>query len=102
MTMPIGGIPIGGIEGIGALKPGGANDAATPGAGGASFSEMLAGLVNQSGATDSAVKDLSIGGDRDLHDITLAVELESMAFELAVEVRNKLVDAYNEIFRMSI
>ena len=46
--------------------------------------------------------DLAVGGEQDLHDIVLAVEMESIAFELAVQIRNRLVDAYSEIFRMSI
>ena len=32
----------------------------------------------------------------------LAVEMESIAFELAIQIRNRLVDAYNESFRMAI
>ena len=70
--------------------------------GGASFGDMLAGLAQQSGVADTAVENLAIGGDMDLHDVTLAAELESMSFELAVAIRNRLVDAYNEIFRMSV
>jgi flagellar hook-basal body complex protein FliE len=38
----------------------------------------------------------------DLHDVVLAAEMESLAFNLAVEIRNRLVDAYGEISRMQI
>ncbi len=38
----------------------------------------------------------------DLHDAVLAAELESLSFDLAVQIRNRLVDAYQEIFRMSV
>jgi flagellar hook-basal body complex protein FliE len=100
MAMHISGIPAGGIEGVAPLAP--RMDAPGAGTAGASFGDMLAGLASQTGATDAAVEDLAVGGERDLHDVTLAVELESMAFELALEIRNKLVDAYNEIFRMAV
>ncbi|MEZ4502248.1 MAG: flagellar hook-basal body complex protein FliE [Dehalococcoidia bacterium] len=99
--MQISGItpnPIPGIGGIGAPSVG--SEATS--SGGASFGDMLAGLAQQSGLADNAVENLSVGGDMDLHDVTLAAELESISFELAVEIRNKLVDAYTEIFRMSI
>ena len=54
------------------------------------------------GQSDAALADLAVGGDRDLHDVVLAVEMESIAFELAVQIRNRLVEAYQEIFRMSV
>ena len=49
-----------------------------------------------------ALADLAVGGEQDLHDAVLAVEMESIAFELAVQMRNRLVEAYQEIFRMSV
>ncbi len=66
------------------------------------FASLLAGLGEMQSEADAALADLAIGGDRDLHDVVLAVEMESIAFELAVQIRNRLVDAYQEIFRMSV
>ena len=63
---------------------------------------MLDGLQSfeQQGAT--ALTDLTAAREMDLHDVVLAAEMESIAFNLAVEIRNRLVDAYGEIFRMQI
>ena len=66
------------------------------------FAQLLAGLGEMHGQSDAALADLAVGGDRDLHDVVLAVEMESIAFELAVQIRNRLVEAYQEIFRMSV
>ncbi len=66
------------------------------------FASLLAGLGEMQGEADAALADLAIGGDRDLHDVVLAVEMESIAFELAVQIRNRLVEAYQEIFRMGV
>jgi flagellar hook-basal body complex protein FliE len=103
--MQISGITPTPIPGVGGIPPLGSPSTgadAAAGAGGGSFGDMLAGLAQQAGSADNAVENLAIGGDMDLHEVTLAAEMESMAFELAVEIRNKLVDAYSEIFRMSV
>jgi len=51
---------------------------------------------------DDAVTRLATGQDNDLHDVMLSVESEGLAFDLAVQIRNRLVDAYSEIFRMQV
>lgn len=90
------------IGGVGASRP---LIPATPPSeegGEGQFASLLAGLGEMQGDADAAIADLAVGGDRDLHDVVLAVEMESIAFELAVQIRNRLVDAYQEIFRMSV
>ncbi|MEX2373414.1 MAG: flagellar hook-basal body complex protein FliE [Dehalococcoidia bacterium] len=99
---------IGGIDGgLGLNGAGGLGDAAgvptNPGAGtGNSFGQMLDALSGASHEADTAVADLATGGDRDLHDVVLSVEMESLAFDLAVQIRNRLVEAYSEVFRMQV
>jgi flagellar hook-basal body complex protein FliE len=66
------------------------------------FGNLLAQLSSASGDADSAIAELATGGERDLHDVMLAMEMESLSFELAVQVRNRLVEAYSEIFRMQV
>ncbi|MEX2032532.1 MAG: flagellar hook-basal body complex protein FliE [Dehalococcoidia bacterium] len=106
MAIPgLGSIASVGNPGIGAT--GGLADAvgapANPGAGtGNSFGQMLDALSGVSGEADGAVADLATGGDRDLHDVVLSVEMESLAFDLAVQIRNRLVEAYSEVFRMQV
>ncbi len=69
---------------------------------GPSFATLLESLGQASGTADRGVEDLATGEEKDLHDVVLAVEMESMSFELAVQIRNHLVDGWNEIFRMSV
>ncbi len=72
--------------------------------GGSGFADMLGKAINQlqsvTDEADSKVQALATGGDVELHDVMLAVEAESMAMSLATTVRNKAVEAYQEIFRM--
>ena len=66
------------------------------------FGGLLDALQQTGAQADAALADLAVGGDMDLHDVVLAVEVESIAFELATQLRNRLVCAYQEIFRMNV
>ena len=94
----------GGIGSIGSIGSGAASGAsrAASGAEAGGFERMLAGLTDAQGQADQAVGDLAVGSERDLHDTVMAVEMESLSFDLAVQIRNRMVDAYTEIFRMSV
>jgi flagellar hook-basal body complex protein FliE len=70
--------------------------------GGNAFAQLLADLGNSSKSADGALNDLATGGTADLHDVVLSTQFESLAFDLAVQVRNRLVDMYSEVFRMQI
>lgn len=77
--------------------------AAPPAAG---FADLLGKAINDlqsvSDTADQKVNALATGEDVELHDVMLAVEAESMAISLATQVRNKAVEAYQEVFRMQI
>jgi len=49
---------------------------------------------------DTAVKELASGGD--MTQAIIAMEKADMSFNMMVEVRNKLVNAYEEIMRMQV
>lgn len=42
------------------------------------------------------------GGNQDLHQVALATQQSELAFELFMQVRNKVVSAYQEIMRMQM
>lgn len=47
-------------------------------------------------------KELATGGDVELHDVMIAAEKASISMSLTTQVRNKLLEAYQEIMRMSV
>jgi flagellar hook-basal body complex protein FliE len=49
-----------------------------------------------------AQTDLLTGNARDMHTAVLSVEKASLALDLVVSVRNKALEAYQEIMRMPI
>jgi len=94
------------IDGLGPLRytPLGRPAAAEPAA--PEFRETLAsalGKVNdlQLGAGEQ-VNRLVSGEDVDLHEVMISSEEASVAFDLMMEIRNKLLDAYQEIMRMHV
>jgi len=77
---------------------------ATPASG--SFGDMLSSAIQsiesqQNKASDSIQKFLS-GENEELHTTVLATQKASLAFELGLQVRNKVVDAYQEIMKMQM
>jgi flagellar hook-basal body complex protein FliE len=74
--------------------------------GGASFGSVLKdslAQVNQlQQEADGAIKDLATGGTATLHDTMLAMEKAELSFRLMMQVRNKIIDAYQEVLRMQV
>ena len=74
--------------------------------GGSGFGQMLADSIGkldqaQAGANQQ-VQDLATGKAKDLSTVVMSVEQASLEVQLAAQIRNKAVDAYNDIFRMQI
>jgi len=67
-----------------------------------SFEDMLNSLNASQLNTDSLVQQLSQGDDVDLHTVMIAVEENSVNFNVALGIRDKLVEAYREIMRMQV
>jgi len=71
-----------------------------------SFSEILKSLINQvnelQNKADESVQELVSGETGSIHQVMIAIEEADLAFRLMMEVRNKLIEAYQEIMRMQI
>lgn len=72
----------------------------------AGFGNMLAKAVDNLEATQHKSDDLAVkaasGELTDIHDYTIAATEANLATELTVAVRNKAVEAFNEIMRMQV
>ncbi|MFZ5648335.1 MAG: flagellar hook-basal body complex protein FliE [Bacillota bacterium] len=51
---------------------------------------------------DEVTKKFLVGEIQDIHQVTIATEQAKLMLQLAVEVRNKVVEAYQEISRMQV
>jgi flagellar hook-basal body complex protein FliE len=70
----------------------------------APFSDLLTDSVAEVNSLQdqaaTAVKGLMTGSGVDVHQAMIATEKASMAFELALAVRNKAVQAYQQVMSM--
>jgi flagellar hook-basal body complex protein FliE len=51
---------------------------------------------------DDGVRRLALGETDNLHQVMIQLERAKLSFELVVQVRNKLLDAYQDILRMQV
>ncbi len=99
------------INGMGGVLPTGASGriAPTPPAargGESSFSKLVGDLVKDANAqhtqADQSLQQLMTGESDDLHQVVMDAAKADMSFRLLVEIRNRLLDAYQEIMRMQV
>ena len=74
--------------------------------GGPSFGRLVTESINQLNALQTSaneqVQQLVSGESVELHNVLIAVEEAALSLQLAMQVRNKLVEAYQEISRMQV
>jgi len=71
-----------------------------------SFADILTEALNTASQTDTADKisslELLMGQTDDLSGLMLDMQKAELSLNLALQIRNKVVDAYNEVMRMSV
>jgi len=76
------------------------------GGGGGSFSEMLNNALKKLNDAKVNADDLTLkfftGEVQDFHQVAIAMQEASLTMQLAVEVRNKVIEAYQEVYRMQV
>lgn len=51
---------------------------------------------------DQKIEDMATGKSTNLHETMIAVEKADIALKLMVQVRNKMIDAYQEVMKMQV
>ena|SRR5579863_4304896 len=91
-----------------ALRPAGGSASSTSSAasedGSSGFSEVLHSALDDmqhlQGAAETKIAGVLDGSGTDVHSALIAVEQADLSFQLMMQVRNKIVSAYQEISRM--
>jgi len=99
MSSPITGLgAIGTISGLPKLSPVAQADT------GGSFSGVLTNALQQvnqlSGGAEQQIGSMLKGGNADMSTVMIAVEKADVAFQLMMQVRNKIVSAYQDMEKM--
>lgn len=101
--LPSEGLPTPDIQAPKLDRPQGLREAQPAGD---SFASMLGRMVAEVNAKQNvaseAVSALQSGQNVPLHQAVIAMEEASVSFQLMVEVRNKLLESYQELMRMQI
>ncbi len=73
---------------------------------GNSFASALEGAIQSVEQTSqqagSAIQNFLNGDGEELHNVALAVQKANLAFDFGLQVRNKIVSAYQEVMKMQI
>ena len=108
--------PTGGVDALGAAAPsrvGGANgaglDSLLPNGAdstGQSFVDALGDafsqLNGQLNGADAAMANFAAGGSADLHTVMLQMQEASLGLKVGLQVRDRLLEAYQELMRMQV
>ena len=51
---------------------------------------------------DKSIEQMATGEIEDIHQVMIAVEQANTAMEFMLEIRNKIIEAYQEVMRMPV
>ena len=102
-----GGGSIGGVgqTSLGSIEGGTDAQDAAGGSGGSfvdALGDALGQLNSQLSGADAAMASFASGGTADLHTVMLQMQEASLGLSLGVQVRDKLLDAYQQIMHLQV
>ncbi|MBI1849920.1 MAG: flagellar hook-basal body complex protein FliE [Planctomycetes bacterium] len=104
--MEIRGIPRGDDGSIASAGAGGIGKFAAKGNAAERFSDVLSQLLSDVNRlqtdADAATKGVATGSSDDLHRVMIALSKADLSMRLLVEVRNRAMEAYQEISRLPL
>lgn len=73
---------------------------------GKTFGEIIGNMVEEVNAnqheSDKAIQQIHAGGERNLHEAMIAMEKADLSLRYMTQVRNKALEAYQEIMRTQV
>ncbi len=83
-------------------SPGVGHAAGSPGAFGTMVSDGLAALDQQVQGTQADLRQLASGQVENLHQVMIRLEEARLSFQLMLQVRNRLLESYQDVMRMQV
>jgi len=66
------------------------------------FSELVSKVNDLQTQSDKAIQGLASGENKNLHEVMISMEKASISFQFMSSVRNKALEAYQEVMRMQV
>ena len=66
------------------------------------FDNALNNYIDAENKVDQDIYKLSVGETDDLHNLMINTKKAEMSLDLFLQLRNKALDAYNEVMRMGV
>jgi len=93
--------PIAGVTGI--TAPSQAAAATAPAQGfGSSIADALQAVSDAERVADANAADVATGGDTSIQELMVSMTKAQLSVDLLVQVRNKAIEAYQEVMRMQV
>ena len=98
MTAPISSLP---LTSVPSVAPARESTPAAPTGFGASLTRIIDSVESSATEANTSVGQM-LSGTGDVHDAMIALQRAELTLQLTVQVRNKLVQAYQDIMRMPV
>jgi flagellar hook-basal body complex protein FliE len=80
----------------------GRSDASPAGSFSAALRDAVQDVSRLQGGADQAIQDVQTGRTGQVHEAMIALEKADVAFRTMLQVRNRLIEAYQEVMRMQV
>ena len=87
---------------VGPVTPTAGTTAPTKSSFAEAIGNALEGVSAAEGKADLLAQDIAAGGDTPVHELMVAMSEASLSLEMLVQVRNRALEAYQEIMRMQV
>lgn len=79
-----------------------ASSSATADGAGKFFSELVSKVNDIQVQSDKSIQGLASGENKNLHEVMIEVEKASISFQFMAQVRNKALEAYQQVMQMQV
>lgn len=66
------------------------------------FTELVSKVNDLQTQSESSIQALASGENKNLHEVMISMEKASISFQFMSSVRNKAIEAYQEVMRMQV
>ena len=85
-----------------AAKPAGSSPGKPQGAFGDMLKQAVTEINQLQNSADKAITNVQLGQSGSIHEAMIALEKADLSFRAMMQVRNKILEAYQEVMRMQV